>query len=86
MFGQQGMGPGPCTLTLWQVRAVCTQREPTGRVIIVIFIEREEKREREENDGREKRRRKREREKGREREENPLPPSSPCVGSKPHRV
>ena len=56
------MGQGPCTLTLWQVRAVCTQREPTGRVIIDIVTEREEKREREEktneeNDGREKERR-----------------------------
>ena len=79
MFGQQGMDGSPRTLTLWQVRAVCTQREPTGRVIIVIVAERKERRQereerkREENDGREKRRRKRtteerERERRRKRE------------------
>ena len=85
----QGMGHGPRTLTLWQVRAVCTQREPTGGVIIVIVAEKEEKREREERREREREkeeeeRRKRERrgderKSGRER-------SLPCVGSKRLRV
>ena len=61
---KQGMSQSTGPLTLWQVRAVCTQREPTGRVIIVIVTEkrkkRREKRKRtrkgtkEENDGREK--------------------------------
>ena len=55
---KQGMSQSTGTLTLWQVRAVCTQREPTGRVIIVIVTERREKR-------REKRKRTRKR---RERE------------------
>ena len=89
MFGQQGMGQGPCTLTLWQVRAVCTQREPTGRVIVVIVTEREEKEKRkrtnEENDGREKEEG-REKERRDEREKRTPPPSSPCVGSKRLRV
>ena len=40
------MGHDQRTLTLWQVRAVCFQGEPTGRVIIVIVTQREEKRER----------------------------------------
>ena len=39
MFGQQGMGHDPRTPTLRQVREVCTQREPTERVIIVIVAE-----------------------------------------------
>ena len=40
---KQGMSQSTGTLTLWQVRAVFTEREPTGRVIIVIVTEREEK-------------------------------------------
>ena len=73
------MGQGPRTLTLWQVRAVCTQREPTGGVIIVIVAgkeeredkraerrEREEEKERRKNDGRV------EEEGTREREELPV--------------
>ena len=81
----KGMGHDPRTPTLRQVREVCSQREPTERVIIVIVAKREE-RERERHE-------KREREKGREkeREETPLLPShplpsSPCVGSKRFRV
>ena len=74
MLDQQGMGHGPRTLTLWQVRAVCTQREPTGRVIIVIVAEKEERedkreesreRERENREGRTTEERKK---KGREKE------------------
>ena len=75
MLDQQGMGHGPRTLTLWQVGAVCTEREPTGRVLIVIVAEKEEredKREESREREREKERRKngrREKEKGtRERE------------------
>ena len=45
MFAKQGISQSTGTLTLRQVRAVCTQREPTGRVIIVIVAEREDKRE-----------------------------------------
>ena len=88
MFGQQGMDQGPCTLTLWQVRAVCTQREPTGRVINVIVTEREKEEKRRE----ERRRRERERERmkrtteerkregTRERErEKRTPPFSPSL-------
>ena len=81
MFGQQGMGHDPRTPTLRQVREVCTQREPTERVIIVIVAERE-KREKERDTRREK-----------EREETPpslLPshtlPSSPSISSKRFRV
>ena len=71
MFGQRGMDQSTGTLTHRQVRVVRTQREPTERVIIVIFIEREKKREEKENEGRE--RRKKERERGEEREsEAPL--------------
>ena len=44
MFARHGMSQSTRTPTLSQVRAVCTQREPTGRVIIVIFAEREDKR------------------------------------------
>ena len=62
MFAKQGMSQSTGTLT--QVRAVCTQREPTGRVIIVIVAEREDKRE-EREEGREKRRE----EKARKKEE-----------------
>ena len=58
MFDKQGMDRSTRTPTLSQVRAVCSQREPTGRAIIVIVTEREEERERrkrkrtnEENDG-----------------------------------
>ena len=73
------MGYDPRTPTLRQVREVCTQREPTGRVIIVIVAEREEREERE---------------KEREETPHPppFPPPSllpvcrfetlPCVGSK----
>ena len=50
------MGHGQSTLTLRQVRAVYTQREPTGRVIFVIVAEREETEDkREERREREKR-------------------------------
>ena len=35
MFAKQGMDQSTRTPTLSQVRAECTQREPTGRVIIV---------------------------------------------------
>ena len=66
MFAKQGIDRSTRTPTLSQVRAVCTQREPTERVIIVIVGEkkredkREESREREgekerrKNDGRER--------------------------------
>ena len=73
MFARQGMnrqptnGPRPTHCdTLAQVRAVCTKREPTGRVIIVIVAEREDKREGEERERREKRA---EKEKERKREQ-----------------
>ena len=66
MFGQ-GMGHGPRTLTLRQVRAVFTEREPTGRVISVIVAEREDKRE-------ESREREREEYEGREQRERERPP------------
>ena len=67
MFAKQGMSQSTGTLTLRQVRAVCTQREPTRRVIIVIVAEREE---REEKERREKRKRTtEERERERERRE-----------------
>ena len=91
MFAKQGVDRSPRTLTLWQVRAVCTQREPTGREIIVIVAEREERREEKreekeiEKEKRKRKRRKREREKEeREREREKAPPS--CVGSKRLRV
>ena len=67
MFARQGMSQSTRTPTLSQVRAVCTQREPTGRVIIVIVIGRGDKREdirereREKYEGREKEERTRER-------------------------
>ena len=67
MFAKQGMDRSTRTPTLSQVRAVCTQREPAGRVIIVIVIERRErrqereKRKREEKERREGGPRKRER-------------------------
>ena len=85
------MGHGPRTLTLWQVGAVCTQRELTGRVLIVIVAEkegREDKREESREREREKERRKKGREKEREREEPPVCrfKTSPCVGSKRLRV
>ena len=44
MSAKQGMDRSPRTLTLRQVRAVCTQREPTERVIIVIVTGRGEQR------------------------------------------
>ena len=67
MFAIQGMDRSTRTPTLSQVRAVCTQREPTGRVIIVIVTEREERREREREERREKRGEK-EKEKEKEKE------------------
>ena len=86
MFGQQGMGHGPRTLTLRQ--------SPTGRVIIVIVAERENKREesrereREKYEGKERRKRetrkderKREGEE-RERERSPPLKNPPCVRAK----
>ena len=81
MFGQQGMDRSPRTLTLWPVRAVCTQREPTGRVIIVIVTER---REREDKRGKRERvkrgeERKRERKKDRQRERKTEKAENPSV-------
>ena len=62
--------PSTHTPTLSQVRAVCTQREPNGRVIIVIVAERNDKREGEEREEREdKREETREREGEKEREQ-----------------
>ena len=100
MLDQQGMGHDPRTPTVRQVREVCTQREPTERVIIVIVAERRErKRETREERKRETREEKgRERTRERERRDPPppfLPPSLlpvcrfktlPCVGSKRFRV
>ena len=63
VFAKQGMSQSTGTLTLRQVRAVCTQREPTERVIIVIVAEREE--------------RKTEGKRERERREPPLPSPFP---------
>ena len=95
MFAKQGMSQSTGTLTLRQVRALCTQREPTGRVTIVIVAE---SREREKKERREQRKRTREREKEERRKrerrrderkrgrENLLPPFAPCVGSKRLRV
>ena len=86
MFAKQGMSQSTGTLTLRQVRVVCTQREPTGRVIIVIVAEREKRedkrgkreekeREEKENDGREKERREeRKREKRTSSPRSSLPP------------
>ena len=68
MLDQQGMGHDPRTPTVRQVREVCTQREPTERVIIVIVAEREERKK----EIREERKREKGREK--EREETPFPP------------
>ena len=64
MIARQGMGQSTRTPTLSQVRAVSTQREPTGRVIIVIVAEREERRE----ERRERRKRREERREERRRE------------------
>ena len=61
------------TPTLSQVRAVCTQREPTGRVIIVIVAEREERRQ--------ERRKRREEKREKRRRKTP-----PCIDSKRLRV
>ena len=72
MFAKQEMSQSTGILTLRQVRAVCTQREPTGRVIIVIVAERGEREEREKTrEGREKERRdkRRDRKKDRQKEE-----------------
>ena len=96
MLAKQGMSQSTGTLTLRQVRAVCTQREPTGRVIIVIVAESEEredkrgKREEKERRERERTTEERKREGTREREKrtphtSPLP-SSPCVRSQRFRV
>ena len=79
MFGQQGMGQSTRTPTLSPVRAMCTQRETTGRVIIVIVAEREDKREessereREKYEGREGKRKERTREREKEKRERGLP-------------
>ena len=82
MFGHTRNGPRSMhSDTSGQVRAVCTQREPTGRVIIVIVTRREE-----EEMKRSKEERKRGREERDEREKRTLPPSSPCAGSKRLRV
>ena len=64
-----------------QVRAACTQREPTGRAIIVIVTEREEKRE--EKEKRKRTTEERER-KGRGEREAPLSTFEPlpCVAAK----
>ena len=69
----QGMSRSTGTLTLKQVRAMRTLREPDWTMIIVIVAEREEKR-RQEREERRERRRKREREKGRKREKREPPP------------
>ena len=66
MFARQGMSQSTRTPTLSQVRAVCIQREPTGRVIIVIVAEREDKRE--ESRGREGEKKERARKTDREQE------------------
>ena len=73
IIAKRGMDRSPRTLTLRQVRAVCTQREPTGRVIIVTVAERGREKERREKraerrEKREEKRDKREREKERKRE------------------
>ena len=40
MFAEQGMGQGPCTLALRASQSrVCVQRDPTGRVLILLVIE-----------------------------------------------
>ena len=59
MFAKQGMDRSTRTPALSQVRAVCTQREPTGRVIIVIVTERREERKRGREGWRESQREKR---------------------------
>ena len=68
IIAKQGMDRSPRTLTLRQVRAVCTQREPTGRVIIVIVAEREDEREEREERRDEKRREEKRREEKRREE------------------
>ena len=73
MFARQGMSQSTRTPTLSQVRAVCTQREPTGRVIIVIVAEREER-----EDKRGKRAREKRREKRRKRREEKAENTSVC--------
>ena len=92
MFARQGMSQRTRTPTLSQVRAVCTQREPTGRVIIVIVAEREErddkrgKRE-ERREAKERRtdREKRESKKDREHDRREGFKTLPCVsGKRPH--
>ena len=74
---------------------MCTQREPTGRVIIVIVAEREDKREGEEREEREDKReesgeregeRERARKTDREQERQTRRKTPPCVGSKRLRV
>ena len=67
MFAEQGMGQGPCTLALRASQSrVCVQRDPTGRVLIVLVIEnrkRADKRKKEKE-----RREERARERGAERQ------------------
>ena len=91
MFARQGMSQSTRTPTLLQVRGVCTQREPTGGVIIVIVAERKEreeksgKRDEKENDRREKERTE-ERKREEKREEKRMRKTPPCVDSKRLRV
>ena len=68
MFGQQGMDRSALTLTLWQVRAVCTQREPTDHSHVT------ERREKRRERWKREREKERERRDERERKEPPPPP------------
>ena len=95
MFARHGMSQSTGTPTLSQVRAVCTQREPTGRVIIVIVAEREERadkrEESREREGERERARKTDREQARKKEkaENSSVcrfKTPPCVRSRRLRV
>ena len=85
MFARQGMSQGTRTPTLSQVRAVCTRREPTGRVIIVIVAEREDRREKEEREDKREESREREGEKEREQERQ-TESKKDREGGKPLRV
>ena len=88
-------GHSPRTLTLRPVRAVFTERDPTGRVIIVLVAERkktrktrqekeksETSRERRERERRKRGRRERRKRGRREREGKEREGGPPCVGSK----
>ena len=87
MFARQGMSQSTRTPTHSQVRAVCTQRETTGRVIIVNVAEREDKREESrERDKRREEERRGEEEKRREQEKQRRRKTPPCVDSKRLRV